>query len=102
MAEIHPAERPKTTDERQRAEQRGRHDAQDAKSPTDARLAMEINARLTHHPDLDAQAIDVVVDQRTVSLLGSVCDEASKRVAETLARSVAGVADVSNQLRVGG
>ena len=102
MAEVHSAERPKTAGERQRAEQRGRHDAQGAKGPTDARLAMEINARLTHHPELDAQAIEVVVDQGTVSLLGHVCDEASKQVAQTLACSVVGVVEVNNRLTVGG
>lgn len=101
MAEVHSAQRPKTADERQRAELRGRHDAHAPKRPTDARLTMEITARLTHHPDLDAKAIDVVVDQGTVSLLGSVCDDASKQVGETLARSVEGIAEVKNELQIG-
>ncbi|HJT31538.1 MAG TPA: BON domain-containing protein [Pirellulales bacterium] len=100
MAHVHQVERPKTADERQRAEERGRHDAQQPKGPTDARLAMEITGRFTHHPDLDAKRIEVSVEHGKASLLGSVPDAASQQLAETLARSVEGVADVRNDLQV--
>lgn len=100
MAHVYQAERPKTADEVQRAEERGRHDAQQPEGPTGARLAMKITARFTHHPDLDAKQIEVSIEQGKASLLGRVPDAASKQLAETLARSVEGVADVRNDLQV--
>ncbi len=45
-------------------------------------------------------AIDLLARNGTVVLMGTVADESIRAAAERVARSVPGVGDVSNQLRV--
>jgi osmotically-inducible protein OsmY len=67
---------------------------------SDERITEEINDRLTDHDELDAEEIEVNVTGGEVILTGTVDSRESKRLAEDLAESVAGVMQVQNQLRV--
>lgn len=66
----------------------------------DAIIATKIKAALIDDPALDAAAIHVESDAGAVTLSGFVETEAQRRLAETLARSVDGVKQVSNQIEV--
>jgi osmotically-inducible protein OsmY len=67
---------------------------------SDERIREDINERLTAHPDIDATEIDVQVRECEVTLLGTVEDRSSKRMAEELAENVAGVKEVHNNIRI--
>jgi len=67
----------------------------------DAALATEIEGRITADPDLNPFNIDVDVNQGVVTLSGTVTSAASRAKAGEIARGVAGVARVDNQLQVG-
>jgi osmotically-inducible protein OsmY len=67
---------------------------------SDERIREDVNDRLRDDPYLDATNIEVSVDDRVVTLTGTVDDREDKRRAEYLAESVSGVTDVINQLRV--
>jgi hypothetical protein len=67
---------------------------------SDERISEDVNDRLTDDPYLDATNIEVSVDDRVVTLTGTVDSREDKRRAEYLAESVSGVTDVINQLRV--
>jgi osmotically-inducible protein OsmY len=67
---------------------------------SDERVTEEINDRLTDHPAIDAENIDVSVKDGEVTLSGTVDDRHAKRMAEDVAWQVGGVAEVSNQLRI--
>jgi osmotically-inducible protein OsmY len=67
---------------------------------SDERITEETNDRLTDHDELDAEDIEVNVTGGEVMLTGTVDSRESKRLAEDLAESVAGVTQVQNQLRV--
>jgi len=66
----------------------------------DERIVEEINDRLCDNPYIDASEIDVEVSNGDVILKGSVNDRESKRLAEDIGDSVAGVKNVENRLRV--
>lgn len=67
----------------------------------DARIAEDVNDRLTEDSWLDASDIDVRVHEAEVTLDGWVRTRGDKRRAEDLAEQVAGVRHVQNNLRVG-
>ncbi|HKG14405.1 MAG TPA: BON domain-containing protein [Pyrinomonadaceae bacterium] len=66
----------------------------------DERIREEINDRLTDNDWLDASDVDVSVTSGEVTLSGTVDSRYSKRLAEDIAESVTGVANVQNNLRV--
>jgi hypothetical protein len=65
---------------------------------SDQRIWEDVNERLTENAYLDATEIEVQVKEGEVTLTGAVEDRRSKRLAEDLAESVAGVKEVHNQL----
>ncbi len=67
---------------------------------SDARILEDVNDRLTEDPHLDASEIEVRVENREVTLAGTVNSRSEKRHAEDLAESVSGVAHVQNNLRI--
>jgi osmotically-inducible protein OsmY len=66
---------------------------------TDARIHEEVCDRLTYS-DVDAENIEVRVENGEVTLAGSVRDRWDKRRAEDLAEEIPGVRDVHNNIRV--
>jgi len=66
----------------------------------DARIHEEVCERLEAHGEVDASDVEVKVEQREVTLTGTVPDRRTKRLVERVAESVRGVADVHNQLRL--
>jgi len=67
---------------------------------SDDRIRDDVNDRLTDDPHVDASEIDVAVQNREVTLTGTVSSRFEKRHAEDLAESVSGVTHVQNNLRV--
>ncbi|HEX7809264.1 MAG TPA: BON domain-containing protein [Thermoanaerobaculia bacterium] len=67
---------------------------------SDERLRELISERLADHDAIDASEIEVTVTNGEVTLVGTVDDRRTKRLAEDLAESVGGVHDVHNQLKV--
>jgi osmotically-inducible protein OsmY len=67
---------------------------------SDQRILEDVNDRLTEDPDVDASEIEVRVENREVTLSGTVNSRFEKRHAEDVAESVPGVAHVQNNLRV--
>ena len=67
---------------------------------SDDRIIEDINDRLCDNPYIDASEIDVEVANGDVTLKGTVNDRESKRLAEDIGDSVAGVNNVENRLRV--
>jgi len=67
---------------------------------SDDRITEDVNEKLYHDPHIDASNIEVQVNNGDVTLSGSVDSRYSKRHAEDLAESVAGVKDVTNQIKV--
>ncbi|MFZ5670370.1 MAG: BON domain-containing protein [Pseudomonadota bacterium] len=67
---------------------------------SDARIAEDINERLTDDDWLDASNITVTVADGEVTLAGHVDSRRDKRRAEDIAESVSGVGDVQNTLRI--
>jgi osmotically-inducible protein OsmY len=67
---------------------------------SDDRLTEDINERLTDHPGIDAENIEVRVKDGEVTLTGTVDDRHAKRMAEDVAWQVSGVMEVTNQLRI--
>jgi len=67
---------------------------------SDERVKEDINERLTQHGQINAQDIQVEVNNCEVTLNGTVNNRQTKRMAEDIAESVWGVRDVHNQLRV--
>ena len=67
---------------------------------SDARIAEDVNERLTWHPDIDASDIEVRVASGEVTLSGIVEDRRAKRLAEDIVEDVVGVSDVHNELKV--
>lgn len=69
-------------------------------SRSDERIRDDVNDRLTDDPYVDASEIDVSVQNREVTLSGTVHSRSDKRRAEDVAESVSGVTHVQNNLRV--
>jgi len=87
------------------AEARRRADQHRGRGPkgysrSDERIREDVNDRLTEDGWLDASNIEVTVQNREVTLSGTVSDRGSKRRAEDIAESVSGVEHVQNNLRV--
>ncbi len=68
---------------------------------SDDRIREDVNERLTDDPMIDASEIEVTVQNREVTLSGTVRDRNERRRAEDLAESISGVNHVQNNLRVG-
>jgi len=80
----------------------GEHRGRGPKNYTrsDARIAEDVNDRLSDDSWLDASEIDVKVVSGEVTLAGAVHTREDKRHAEDLAERVSGVKHVQNNLRV--
>ncbi len=68
---------------------------------SDQRIRDEIIELLTENEWLDAGNIEVQVNSGEATLTGAVDSRRSKRLAEAIADSVAGVEDVHNELKIG-
>ena len=55
---------------------------------------------MTHHGYLNAEEIEIEVNNGQITLKGTVDSRQAKRLAEDIAESVAGVSQVINQLRI--
>ncbi|HEX2449757.1 MAG TPA: BON domain-containing protein [Gemmatimonadales bacterium] len=60
----------------------------------------DIHDHLTTNHDLDATEIEIVVEDGDVTLTGRVDTREAKWLAEEIARSVPGVVDLHNRLKV--
>jgi osmotically-inducible protein OsmY len=67
---------------------------------SDDRIHDEVCERLTHHPLIDASAMEVLVKDGEVTLAGEVTDRRMKHFAEDVVDQVSGVREIHNQLRV--
>ncbi|HEY4056711.1 MAG TPA: BON domain-containing protein [Kofleriaceae bacterium] len=67
---------------------------------SDERIKDQVCEALTDHEHIDASGIDVEVKNGDVTLSGMVPDRDTKRAAEDCAERIAGVKDVTNQLKV--
>ncbi|MBF9233375.1 CBS domain-containing protein [Microvirga alba] len=67
---------------------------------SDERIREDVSERLTEDPRIDASEIEVVVQNREVTLIGFVRIRAEKHLAEDLSATVSGVTHVQNNLRV--
>jgi len=65
----------------------------------DERIREDACEALTRHRDIDASEIEVEVKEGVVILKGSVDSRPTKRLAEQVCETVAGVKDVVNSLR---
>lgn len=74
-----------------------------AKAETqDVSITAKVTAELARDPELSALKIDVDTHAGKVVLKGTAPSDAARSRAVTLTRTVTGVVDVDNQLRVGG
>ena len=71
-----------------------------ATRPTDEQLVPRVQAKFYQNDNLRGSSIDVASSQRVVTLSGAVQSEARKRLAVSIARSVDGVSEVRDELRV--
>lgn len=92
------AERRRDRDMREAGQHRGRGPKGYQRS--DARILEDVNDRLTDDPHIDASEIEVRVENREVTLTGTVNSRFEKRHAEDLADSISGVSHVQNNLRI--
>lgn len=92
------AERRRDRDMREAGQHRGRGPKGYQRS--DARILEDVNDRLTEDPHIDASEIEVRVENREVTLTGTVNSRFEKRHAEDIAESVSGVIHVQNNLRI--
>ncbi|HEX6107481.1 MAG TPA: BON domain-containing protein [Gemmatimonadales bacterium] len=67
---------------------------------SDGSLHEEIREMLTHHPEIDAGDVEVLVEDGEVTLQGAVNDRDMRWLVEDLVESVSGVSLVHNRLRV--
>jgi osmotically-inducible protein OsmY len=67
---------------------------------SDERIKEEICDLLTSHPEVDPTEVEIKVSNSEVTLTGTVDSRHEKRLIEDLASQIAGVSDVTNQLRV--
>ncbi len=68
--------------------------------PSDAEVFRRVQKQLLDAPALAKVAIKAEVDERVVTLLGSVPDEPTREAAIQIARSVDGVSDVKSEIAV--
>jgi len=64
------------------------------------RIQEDLCERMTHHGYLNAEDIELEVNNGQVVLKGTVASRQEKRLAEDIAESVSGVSQVMNQLQV--
>jgi osmotically-inducible protein OsmY len=69
-------------------------------SRTDQAIAEDVTNKLKRRPNVDLDAIDVMVEDSTVTLSGSVPDIAAEEAALNAARYTDGVREVTDQLTV--
>jgi BON domain len=67
---------------------------------SEERILEDVSERLRDHGEIDATNVAVRVVDREVILEGTIEDRRMKRLAEDVAESVRGVADVHNRLRI--
>ena len=67
---------------------------------SDPVILTQIKTRYAVDPDISALDVHVSVENGVVTLTGDVSDSVIRQRAETLARDVAGVKDVKNQIKV--
>jgi BON domain len=67
---------------------------------SDERIKEDISEQLTQHEQIDATEIEVQVQDRNVTLTGTVNNRQAKRMTEDLVENVSGVQEVINQIRV--
>jgi len=81
--------------------EQGRHAGRGPKGyqRSDERIREDICERLTHHPEINAEEIEIQVKNAEVTLIGTVERREEKRMAEDVTESISGVKDVHNQLR---
>ena len=72
----------------------------DSELGADERIWEEVRDRLMGHPDLDATEVEIDVEEAEVTLAGRVDSREAKWLAEEVARTVPGVQDVHNRLKV--
>jgi osmotically-inducible protein OsmY len=70
-----------------------------ARDYDDERIRKNLNNRLADDTDIDASDIEIRVDNRMVTLRGSVDSLWDKRRAEDIAKAIPGVRSVNNKLR---
>jgi len=92
------AERRRDRDMREAGLHRGRGPRGYQRS--DSRILEDVNDRLTEDPHIDASEIEVRVENREVTLSGTISSRFEKRHAEDLAESISGVTHVQNNLRI--
>jgi osmotically-inducible protein OsmY len=87
---------------RERQQTTGRHAGRRPRSyrRSDDSIREEICELLTHHPDVDATEVEVLVEGGEVTLHGSVTERDARWLIEELVESVSGVSLVHNRLRV--
>jgi hypothetical protein len=68
---------------------------------SDERIREDVSERLADDVRVDASEIEVTVQNREVTLSGTVRDRQERRWAEDIAEAVSGVTHVQNNLRVG-
>jgi osmotically-inducible protein OsmY len=67
---------------------------------SDAVLEEEIVRRLTHHPNIDASAVNVVVKNNVALLSGVVFDREDKFTIEDVIDDIHGIDDLKNDIKV--
>jgi len=72
----------------------------DTRPKSDELLATAVHDSLSHDKRVNAMQLHVSAQQGVVQLTGTVAREADRDAAETIARRVAGVRDVRNQIQV--
>jgi osmotically-inducible protein OsmY len=70
-----------------------------ARDYDDERIRKNLNNRLADDTDIDASDIEIRVENRVVTLRGSVDSLWDKRRAEDIAKAIPGVRSVNNKLR---
>lgn len=70
----------------------------DLQQRTELEILGDVRGRLTRHPEIDATDIDVEIDQRTVTLNGTVAQYSDISLAEKITDKVTGVVEVNNYL----
>jgi len=82
-------------------QQQGQHAGRGPKGyqRSDDRIREDVCERLTQHPEINAEEIEIQVKGGEVTLTGTVERREEKRIAEDIAESISGVKDVHNQLR---
>jgi osmotically-inducible protein OsmY len=72
----------------------------DSELGADERIWEEVHDRLMRHPDLDVAEVEIEVEEAEVTLAGRVDSREAKWLAEEVTRTVPGVHDVHNRIKV--